>query len=138
MMLTIAHLSICGQVWHRRVSCGGPSSLSQGVRESNRGSIIAGHVGIRHWWVAITLICLAAQIIVKVIIIYTILLMHRTVLHFVSLSFRSLIDSCRRHPPGARADRCYDCPRSLLPPLRVRVIFPLSGLPYNHSVFLRR
>lgn len=49
-----------------------------------------------------------------------------------------LIDSCRRHPPGARADRCYDCPRSLLPPLRVRVIFPLSGLPYNHSVFLRR
>lgn len=58
--LAIAHLSIGGQVGHRGVSCCGPGGLSQRVRETNGWSIVAGHVGVRHWLVAVILICLAA------------------------------------------------------------------------------
>lgn len=53
--LTIAHLSIGCKVGHWRVSCCRPSSLSKGVRETDGWSIIAGHVRVRHWWIAVTL-----------------------------------------------------------------------------------
>lgn len=55
VMVSIAQRSIGGQVWNRGVPTCGPGSLTEGVRKSNGGGVVAGQVGVGDGLVAVVL-----------------------------------------------------------------------------------